>query len=94
MPLKAIQRQHNCSLYSEHTGQHQPLLIVHEPRMCCPSLPARLQVMADRLVEHFVSAGLMVREWDKVKLHGTVMNTLFRKDTTGRGLLLQFSTAL
>ncbi|XP_008312775.1 activating signal cointegrator 1 complex subunit 1 [Cynoglossus semilaevis] len=41
-----------------------------------------LQVIADRLVEHFVSAGLMVREWDKVKLHGTVMNTLFRKDST------------
>ncbi|CAL8282985.1 unnamed protein product [Merluccius merluccius] len=42
----------------------------------------RLQVMANRLVEHFVSAGLMFREWDKVKLHGTVMNTLFRKDST------------
>lgn len=43
----------------------------------------RLQKIADRLVEHFVSAGLMVREWDRVKLHGTVMNTLFRKDSTG-----------
>ncbi|XP_034563374.1 activating signal cointegrator 1 complex subunit 1 [Notolabrus celidotus] len=42
----------------------------------------KLQVIADRLVEHFVSAGLMVREWDRVKLHGTVMNTLFRKDST------------
>ncbi|XP_041829759.1 activating signal cointegrator 1 complex subunit 1 [Melanotaenia boesemani] len=42
----------------------------------------KLQMMADRLVEHFVSAGLMVREWDRVKLHGTVMNTLFRKDAT------------
>ncbi|XP_017288930.1 activating signal cointegrator 1 complex subunit 1 [Kryptolebias marmoratus] len=40
----------------------------------------KLQLIADRLVEHFVSAGLMVREWDRVKLHGTVMNTLFRKD--------------
>ncbi|KAG5855483.1 activating signal cointegrator 1 complex subunit 1 [Anguilla rostrata] len=40
----------------------------------------RLQVMADQLVEHFVAAGLMVREWDRVKLHATVMNTLFRKD--------------
>lgn len=45
---------------------------------------SRLQVIADRLVEHFVSAGLMVREWDRVKLHGTVMNTRFRKDRTGR----------
>ncbi|KAL6094895.1 ascc1 [Pungitius sinensis] len=42
----------------------------------------KLQVIADRLVEHFVSAGLMVREWDRVKLHATVMNTLFRKDST------------
>nr|XP_046232961.1 activating signal cointegrator 1 complex subunit 1 [Scatophagus argus] len=42
----------------------------------------KLQVIADRLVEHFVSAGLMVKEWDRVKLHGTVMNTLFRKDST------------
>uniref|UniRef100_A0A3P9LWP4 Activating signal cointegrator 1 complex subunit 1 n=1 Tax=Oryzias latipes TaxID=8090 RepID=A0A3P9LWP4_ORYLA len=41
----------------------------------------RLQTIADRLVEHFASSGLMVREWDRVKLHGTVMNTLFRKDS-------------
>lgn len=45
---------------------------------------SRLQLIADRLVEHFVSAGLMVREWDQVKLHGTVINTRFRKDHTGR----------
>lgn len=45
---------------------------------------SRLQVIADRLVEHFVSAGLMVRQWDRVKLHGTVINTRFRKDLTGR----------
>lgn len=43
-------------------------------------------MIADRLVEHFVSAGLMVREWDRVKLHGTVMNTLFRKDSTGKAI--------
>lgn len=46
----------------------------------------RLQAVADQLVEHFVSAGLMVREWDRVKLHGTVMNTLFRKDSTGKAI--------
>lgn len=46
----------------------------------------RLQVIADRLVEHFVAAGLMVREWDRVKLHATVMNTLFRKDSTGKAI--------
>lgn len=39
-----------------------------------------LQLLADKLVEHFVASGLMVKEWDRVKLHGTVMNTLFRKD--------------
>ncbi|KAF7658700.1 hypothetical protein LDENG_00008860 [Lucifuga dentata] len=42
----------------------------------------KLQMMADQLVEHFVSGGLMVKEWDRVKLHGTVMNTLFRRDST------------
>lgn len=51
-----------------------------------PLLLWRLQAVADRLVEHFVSAGLMVREWDRVKLHGTVMNTLFRKDSTGKAI--------
>ncbi|KAJ8365717.1 hypothetical protein SKAU_G00145480 [Synaphobranchus kaupii] len=40
----------------------------------------KLQVVADQLVERFVAAGLMFREWDRVKLHGTVMNTLFRRD--------------
>ncbi|XP_004080468.1 activating signal cointegrator 1 complex subunit 1 [Oryzias latipes] len=45
----------------------------------------RLQTIADRLVEHFASSGLMVREWDRVKLHGTVMNTLFRKDSAVKG---------
>ncbi|XP_067286462.1 activating signal cointegrator 1 complex subunit 1 [Pseudorasbora parva] len=40
----------------------------------------KLQQIADRLVECFVSAGLMERERDRVKLHGTVMNTLFRRD--------------
>ncbi|CAN9509159.1 unnamed protein product [Ophioblennius macclurei] len=42
----------------------------------------KLQEIAERLVEHFVSAGLMSREYDRVKLHGTVMNTLFRKDAS------------
>ncbi|XP_019903172.2 activating signal cointegrator 1 complex subunit 1 isoform X2 [Esox lucius] len=42
----------------------------------------KLQAIADRLLDHFVSTGLMVREWDRVKLHGTVMNTLFRKDAS------------
>uniref|UniRef100_A0AAV2LHF8 K Homology domain-containing protein n=1 Tax=Knipowitschia caucasica TaxID=637954 RepID=A0AAV2LHF8_KNICA len=45
----------------------------------------KLQLLADRLVEQFVSQGLMQREWDRVKLHGTVMNTLFRRDSTAEG---------
>ncbi|XP_074010775.1 activating signal cointegrator 1 complex subunit 1 isoform X2 [Numenius arquata] len=40
----------------------------------------KLQVIADQLVERFVASGLMLREWDRVKLHATVMNTVFRKD--------------
>uniref|UniRef100_A0A8C8EFA7 Activating signal cointegrator 1 complex subunit 1 n=1 Tax=Otus sunia TaxID=257818 RepID=A0A8C8EFA7_9STRI len=40
----------------------------------------RLQVIADQLVERFVASGLMLKEWDRVKLHATVMNTVFRKD--------------
>uniref|UniRef100_A0A8C9F650 Activating signal cointegrator 1 complex subunit 1 n=1 Tax=Pavo cristatus TaxID=9049 RepID=A0A8C9F650_PAVCR len=43
----------------------------------------KLQVIADQLVERFVASGLMLREWDRVKLHATVMNTLFRKDPSG-----------
>ncbi|XP_075912270.1 activating signal cointegrator 1 complex subunit 1 [Petromyzon marinus] len=39
----------------------------------------RLQRLADRLVEHFVASGLMVRERQRVKLHATVINTLYRK---------------
>lgn len=42
----------------------------------------RLQMVADQLVERFVASGLMLKEWDRVKLHATVMNTLFRKDPT------------
>ncbi|XP_068113876.1 activating signal cointegrator 1 complex subunit 1 isoform X2 [Hyperolius riggenbachi] len=40
----------------------------------------RLQLIADRLMQKFLSSGLMLKEWDRVKLHATVMNTLFRRD--------------
>ncbi|RXM33798.1 Activating signal cointegrator 1 complex subunit 1 [Acipenser ruthenus] len=40
----------------------------------------KLQLIADQLVKNFVSSGLMTKEWDRVKLHATVMNTVFRKD--------------
>ncbi|XP_065263514.1 activating signal cointegrator 1 complex subunit 1 isoform X3 [Emys orbicularis] len=41
----------------------------------------KLQLIADRLMEQFVTSGLMMKEWDRVKLHATIMNTVFRKDT-------------
>ena len=37
------------------------------------------------LVEKFVESGLMRREYDRVKLHLTLMNTLFRKEQGGLG---------
>uniref|UniRef100_A0A670I967 Activating signal cointegrator 1 complex subunit 1 n=2 Tax=Podarcis muralis TaxID=64176 RepID=A0A670I967_PODMU len=40
----------------------------------------KLQHIADRLTDRFVTSGLMMKEWDRVKLHATVMNTIFRKD--------------
>ncbi|XP_046584119.1 LOW QUALITY PROTEIN: activating signal cointegrator 1 complex subunit 1-like [Haliotis rubra] len=42
-----------------------------------------LQILCDRLVDKFSAAGLMPRQFERVKLHVTVMNTLFRKDPTG-----------
>lgn len=42
-----------------------------------------LQMLVDRLVEKFVAANLIQRQYERVKLHITVMNTLFRKDTCG-----------
>ena len=39
----------------------------------------RLQSLADALVDKFVSKGLMKREYDRVKLHATVMNTKQRE---------------
>ena len=43
----------------------------------------RLQTLSDLLVEKFTSKGLMQRQYDRVKLHATIMNTLFRRDPTG-----------
>jgi len=43
----------------------------------------RLQRLADRIVDIFVSTRLMKREYDQVKLHVTVINTRLRKDATG-----------
>ena len=37
-------------------------------------------MFADRLVDRFIASGIMLREYDHVKLHITVMNSLMRKD--------------
>jgi len=43
-------------------------------------ISGNLQKVVDRIVDKFVDSGLMRREYDRVKLHLTLMNTIFRKD--------------
>lgn len=43
----------------------------------------KLQMIVDRMVDKFTSAGVMSQEYDRVKLHATVMNTLYRRDPSG-----------
>lgn len=38
-----------------------------------------LQQIAEDITDYFVSAGLIQRQYDNVKLHVTLINTLFRK---------------
>lgn len=45
----------------------------------------RLQELVDRVLERFQASGLIVKDWNSVKLHATVMNTLFRKDPNAEG---------
>ncbi|XP_076809627.1 activating signal cointegrator 1 complex subunit 1-like [Clavelina lepadiformis] len=40
----------------------------------------RLQVIAKRIAETFAAAGLSEKQYDRVKLHGTLMNTIFRRN--------------
>lgn len=42
-----------------------------------------LQTIADALVDEFVKAGVVNRQYERVKLHVTLMNTLFRQDRDG-----------
>merc|ERR1712083_1145243 len=44
-----------------------------------------LQTLADGIVSKFAETGLMPRQFDRVKLHMTVFNTIFRKED-GDGL--------
>ncbi|GAB1605456.1 activating signal cointegrator 1 complex subunit 1-like isoform X2 [Argonauta hians] len=48
-----------------------------------PENSQRLDVLCNQLVEKFTMAGLMQKEYDRVKLHATIMNTLFRSDPSG-----------
>ena len=41
---------------------------------------SKLQKLADFIVAEFAKTGLMPKQFDRVKLHITVVNTLFRKD--------------
>ncbi|KAK3576538.1 hypothetical protein CHS0354_018044 [Potamilus streckersoni] len=43
----------------------------------------RLQMLVDRIVDSFAGNNLMQHQYDRVKLHITVMNTIFRKDPSG-----------
>ncbi|KAI5623409.1 activating signal cointegrator 1 complex subunit 1 [Silurus asotus] len=64
----------------EYMNDDPSMVDVLYAKVCVQDGSDKLQQIADRLVESFVAAGLMVKEWDRVKLHATVMNTLFRKD--------------
>lgn len=44
----------------------------------------RLQELVNRVLERF-QTGLLVKEWNSVKLHATVMNTLLRKGPNAEG---------
>ena len=41
------------------------------------------QKIADHLMEAFISSGLSKKQFDRVKLHATVMNSLLRQDPSG-----------
>ena len=44
----------------------------------------RLQALSDRIYEAFVEEGLAERQFDRVKLHCTLMNTTFRRAESER----------
>ena len=48
-----------------------------------PSHSDRLQVFLDRLNEELSKTGLMKQQFERLKLHVTLMNSLLRKDDTG-----------
>ncbi|KAM9462042.1 activating signal cointegrator 1 complex subunit 1 [Clarias gariepinus] len=64
----------------EYMNDDPSMVDVLYAKVCVQDGSDKLQQIADRLVECFVAEGLMVKEWDRVKLHATIMNTLFRND--------------
>eukprot|EP00118_Oscarella_pearsei_P001944 m.8956 g.8956 ORF g.8956 m.8956 type:complete len:344 (+) comp20998_c0_seq2:30-1061(+) len=48
-----------------------------------------LQKIADELVDVFTRAGLMEQEWDRVKLHATLMNSKFRKGDADDAIVME-----
>lgn len=42
-----------------------------------------LQTLVDNIVDYFAESGLMDKQYEKVKLHVTVMNTIFRDNRVG-----------
>lgn len=43
----------------------------------------KLQLICDQIVDKFVESGITSRQYDRVKLHLTLINSLFRKDENG-----------
>ncbi|KAG5309442.1 ASCC1 protein, partial [Acromyrmex insinuator] len=44
----------------------------------------KLQELVDKVAEYFIDIGLMEKEYEKIKLHATLMNTAFKDDYSAR----------
>lgn len=53
----------------------------------CVDVSGRLQRLADSVVDHFEARGLLDREYERVKLHVTLMNTKFTASSSEGGAL-------
>lgn len=51
----------------------------------CVDVSGRLQRLADSVVDHFEARGLLDREYERVKLHVTLMNTKFAASNSEGG---------
>lgn len=48
-------------------------------KLSLPKYGSSFQSMADKIVEHFANKGLIRKQYESVKLHVTLMNSLFRR---------------